>query len=693
MRAAHKVTVSRTTIKTTCPRDCYDACGMKVVVEDGRVRKVGGDRDHPVSRGKLCPKCALAYNGAWIDASRRLTRPLRRAGAKGTGSFVPVSWDEAIAAIANRLASVLAAHGPQAILHTHYTGTCSAIAGNFPSRFFNRIGAIEVDPDTVCNKAGHEALKYVFGDSLTGFDPRTVKDAGCVLIWGANPSASAPHAHSRWLPGTSAFKIVVDPVAHATARSADLFLQPRPGTDAALAFAMMNAAMAAGLLRPDFISEHVIGWDLIAGNVEGMTPIRGETLTGVPRELIEQAALAYARGPSLLWLGQGMQRQRCGGNAFRSVAALCAATGNIGRPGAGFLYMNGPSTRGTSFDYVAAPHLNPGAPVRISQMDLAANLNDPEKSQALFCWNNNVVASNPQQFALRNALRREDLLHVVIDLFQTDTADYADFVLPAASFLEFDDLVFPYFHHAVSAQVKVVPPPGECLPNQEIFRRLARAMNLSDPELYQPDDEIIAEMLAQAGIEGGFKLLAGQGTAFPFKEPLIQFDSMKFPTPSGKIELASERAAADGHPLVPFPHADASPPAGRLRVLSPASDWTMNSSYANDRKIALQMGFACVLIHPREAATRAIAQGDRVELRNENGRLELIAQTTPNVPPGVALVHKGRWPKLDPNRANVNVLNPGNKSDMGESSCVHAVEAELRSLLPAGKKHDLHAHA
>jgi anaerobic selenocysteine-containing dehydrogenase len=687
MRATYK------TIKTTCPRDCYDACGMKVLVEGGRVRKVSGDRNHLVSRGKLCPKCALAYNGAWIDPGRRLTHPLRRAGAKGSGRFVPVSWDGAIAAIADRLTRLVSAHGPKAILHTHYTGTCSAIAGNFPSRFFNRLGATEVDPDTVCNKAGHEALKYVFGDSLSGFDPRTAKDAACILVWGANPSASAPHAHTHWLPETKAIKIVVDPISHATARDADLFLQPRPGTDAALAFAMMHAVTAAGLIRADFIAEHVIGWDLVRGEVEAMTPDRGEALTGVPAELIREAALIYGRGPSLLWLGQGMQRQSYGGNAFRSVAALCAVTGNIGRPGAGFLYMNGPSTRGTSFDYVAAPQLCPGEPSRISQMDLAAHLSEPDKSQALFCWNNNIVASNPQQAALREALRREDLLHVVVDLFQTDTADYADFVLPAASFLEFDDLVLPYFHNAVSAQVKVAPPPGECLPNQEIFRRLARAMGMSEPELFQSDSEIIAEMLAQIGIEGGFELLAERGTVFPFDQPLIQFESMTFPTPSGKIELASERATADGHPLVPRPHADAPPRGGRLRVLSPASDWTMNSSYANDPKVGLRLRIASVLIHPREAAARNIAEGDKVELCNEYGRLELIAETTSNVPPGIALVHKGRWPKLDPNGANVNILNPGHKSDIGESSSVHGVEAELKPLLPHGKDRVLQEHA
>jgi anaerobic selenocysteine-containing dehydrogenase len=200
-------------------------------------------------------------------------------------------------------------------------------------------------------------------------------------------------------------------------------------------------------------------------------------------------------------------------------------------------------------------------------------------------------------------------------------------------------------------------------------------------------------MLAQAGIQGGFAALAERGTVFPFDEPLIQFASMKFPTPSGKIELVSERAAVDGHPRAPFPYADALPQNDRLRVLSPASDWTMNSSYANDAKIALRLNAAAVLIHPDEAAARSIKEGDKVELSNEHGRLELVAEMTSHVPPGIALVHKGRWPKLDPNGANVNILNPGTKSDMGESSTVHGVEADLRLLHPAAKRRALHAHA
>ena len=207
-------------IKTTCPRDCYDSCGIAVIKRDGEVRKVLGDPDHPVSRGALCGKCALAYNGVWRDPAARLTRPLRRVGPKGEGVFEPLSWDEALSAVAAAL-KAQEAEGTQAhVIHCHYTGTCSKIAGGFPMRFFNRFGAAEVDPDTVCNNAGHAALSSLFGASAVGFDPKTIKDSACVIVWGANPSASAPHAHKHWLKESGAKVIVVDAVAHDTASEA-----------------------------------------------------------------------------------------------------------------------------------------------------------------------------------------------------------------------------------------------------------------------------------------------------------------------------------------------------------------------------------------------------------------------------------------------------------------------------------------
>jgi anaerobic selenocysteine-containing dehydrogenase len=664
-------------VLTTCPRDCYDACGIAVVKRDGAIRHVRGDPDHPVARGKLCRKCSIGYNGAFLDPQDRLTRPLRRAGAKGEGRFEPVSWDEALGEIAERVRRVEATAGAHTVLNAHYTGTFSLLGYFFPLRFFNRLGATEVDPDTICNKAGHVALEYVYGTSLVGFDPLTARDSACILVWGANPSASAPHAHDHWLPESPARVIVVDPVRTPTAQAADLHLQPFPGSDAALAFALLHVIARDGLVDVGFVGEHTVGWDELESLLAECTPEWGEAATGVPARLIEEAAEIYGRGPSLLWVGQGLQRQRTGGNVVRACALLPAVTGNLGKPGAGFLYLNGTESRRIDEDYLAAPHLGPDSPDPISHMDLVRSLEDPVRAQALFCWNINIAASNPQQGRLHEALRREDLLTVAIDLFPTDTTDFADYVLPAASFLEFDDLVASYFHLTLSAQVRAAEPMGDALPNMEIFRRLAHAMGYTEPELYESDAEVIETVLQRSGVGEDFASLAAKGTVPIAEKPLVQFADLRFPTPSGRVELASARAEADGLPRLPLPLADPRPRDGRLRLLSPASPWLLNDSFANDAKIAKRIGAATVALHPDDAAERGLGEGDEAVVANETGHLQLLVTVSDAVPRGVAYSPKGRWPKREPGRANVNALNPGESADMGESTSVHGVEVTV----------------
>ncbi|MEE9210299.1 MAG: molybdopterin-dependent oxidoreductase [Kiloniellales bacterium] len=661
-------------IRTTCPRDCYDACGIVVMKRGGAITKVLGDPEHSVARGALCGKCALAYNGVYLDPAARLTTPLRRTGPKGEGRFEPIGWDEAIDIVAGKLKAVVDEAGAQAILHTHYTGTCSLIAGNFPERFFNRLGATEVDPDSICNLAGHVALNYILGASTVGFDPRAAKDAACIVVWGANPHASAPHAHKYWLKEAPGKVIVIDPLRHPTAEQADLHLQPFPGSDAALAFALLHVIRRDGLLDEAYLTAHTTGWDEIEAEVGRCDPAWGEAATGVPAALIEEAARTYAPGPSLLWLGQGMQRQPLGGNAFRAAALLPAATGNMAKAGAGFYFLNGYSQRGFESDYLSAPQLARGAVPSISHMDLAERLEDAAASRALVSWNMNVAASGPQQRRLHRALGRDDLFSVVIELFPTDTTDFADIVLPAASFLEFDDVVMSYFNYTVSAQAKAAEPMGEALPNQEIFRRLAQAMGFNEPELFESDEAMIETMMTRLGVEGGFEALREKGTVRAFTDPFVPFADGVYPTPSGKIEIASDRAAADGHPRAPIPHADARPADGRLRLLSPASPWLMNDSYANDPKVEEQLGAATVALHPEDAAERGLSAGDRATLANDTGSLELAVAISDVVPRGIALSHKGRWPKREGQGANVNVLNPGIKTDMGASTSVHGVE-------------------
>lgn len=664
-------------IRTTCPRDCYDACGIHVVKREGVILKVMGDPQHPHNRGTLCGKCTLAYNGAWRDPASRLGRPLKRVGPKGAGQFEAISWDEALAEIAGRLTGILAESGGQSVVQTHYTGTFSQIAYGFPLRFFHKIGATEVDPDTVCNKAGHAALSKMFGSSMDGFDPRTAKDAACILIWGANPSTSAPHAHRHWLAEAPGKIIVIDPIKHGTAEAADLHLQPFPGTDAALAFTMLHIIARDGFLDETFLAVQTTGWEEVCALLPSCTPEWGAEVTGVPAELIVEAARLYGSGPSLLWLGQGLQRQVTGGNIFRACSLLPVATGNLGKPGTGFLYLNGAGSRGIPDGYIPAAYLNPSEPRTVSHMDFAEHLEDPARSRALFCWNNNIVASCPQQARLRSALEREDLFMIAIDLFATDTTDYADIVLPAASFLEFDDLMVPYFHYSVSAQVKATEPIGEALPNQEIFRRLAGAMNFTERELFESDELLLAELLDRTGLGLSFAELALLGTVPISEEPVIPFADGKFPTPSGKIEIAGEMYVESGMQRVPQPWADARPDGGKLRLLSPASTWLMNSSYDNVAKIRKRTGAADVWLNPQEAAVRGLTDGTPVIVSNDEGWLPLSVVCSERVPHGVALVYKGRWPKLDPSGANVNILNPGLKTDMGESSSVHSIEVEI----------------
>lgn len=667
-------------IATTCPRDCYDGCGVSVITRDGKIATVTGSKEHPSNQGPLCAKCSIAYNGVWRDENARLLHPMRRAGKKGASNYERISWQEALDEIATRLTDIQQTAGAEKIAHTHYTGTCSMLAIEYPCRFFEHIGATEIDPDTICNNAGHVAWNYVFGNSLNGFDPRMIKDSNCVLLWGANPSVTAPHVHRNWLYGNDVKVIVVDPVRHETAAKADIHLQIRPGADAALAYSLLHVIQRDGLLDEDFIQSNVIGYEKVKSAIAKSSPDWGALQTGIPADLIEKAARLYAAGPSIMWLGQGLQRQLRGGNIFRACAMLPAFTGNIGKAGNGVYYLNDTfgiaRNKGLSDNYVEED--GDDSSHSIGQMDLPDALNDPEQIKAFIVWNSNPVASNPAQEKIIEGLSREDLFTVVVDCFPTDTARYADIILPAASFLEFDDLCASYFHLTLGAQVKAMEPLGEALPNQEIFRRLAAAMKLQGDELYEQDEDILRREMEELDIGLSWEELKAKGWAFASPEPLILWADGKYPTPSGKIEIASEQAKKDGLPLAPTPDADDPPEDDHLRLLSPADKYLMNSSYGNDPKILEKLGPATVTINPKDADLRNIVEGDLVSMFNETGKLTLTAKVSDIVPAGTALSTKSRWITHENGKANVNILHTPHKSDMGESTSVHDTKIKLQ---------------
>ena len=665
--------------KTTCPRDCYDRCGILAVVRDGRVAGIRGDPDSPVSRGMLCAKCTIAYNGVWLDPARRVTQPLRRTGPKGEARFTEISWDEALDTVANRLQAIARDHGADKVLHAHYQGTYSAIACNFPCRFFHRYGATEVDPSTICDKAGHVALQGMFGTSFEGFDTRSRDDASCLVLWGVNPSHGGPLTDRFWVGGFSGTRIVIDPVRTLTFAQADIHLRPRPGTDSALAYGLLRLLSDAGRFDRNFLRDHVQGWQAVDAQIARTEPGAVADITGVPCHAMKRAADAMGAGPALYWLGIGLQRQRSGGDTVRAASLLAVATGSLGRRGGGLLYMNGYGVHGIDQDAFQRCAAVAEPPARIGHMGLAQALEDPSRSRAFFNWNTNVAASAPQQRRLHSALRREDLFTVVIDPFLTDTARFADIVLPAAHFLEFDDLVFSYFYDTVSAQVAVQRPEGSALPNQEIFRRLAARMGFADPDLHTSDGDMMRGLLACAAPGLDLPALRAAGTVFP-RPTRVQFESRRFPTPSGRIEIDAPVFAQAGlGPAPAWPPVPGRSP-GVLQLLSPSAYWLMCSSYGNDPRIRELLGEASVVLHPDDADRLGILPGDRVRLHSSCDSVEFLAKTSEDVLPGTAVTAKSRWPGFEREGLNVNALNPGLSADLGEGTAVNSLEVRIEVI-------------
>jgi anaerobic selenocysteine-containing dehydrogenase len=353
----------------------------------------------------------------------------------------------------------------------------------------------------------------------------------------------------------------------------------------------------------------------------------------------------------------------------------------IGRPGAGFYFLNHTaSVAGLDFEKFMGAELMRGSSSPVSVMDLADRLADPAEFRAFICSNSNPVASAPRQKQLRTALAREDLFSVVVDWFPADTTDFADVILPAASFLEFDDLTFSYFHLIVGAQSRVRAPMGESLPNQEIFRRLRRAMGFEEEDFRVSDEALLEEAMNQMGAGFGFEELRRRGFMPIGDEPILFWADGKFPTPSGRIEIASSTAEEQGLPRLPQPDVDPIPSKERLRLLTPSSDLRLNASFGNEAKLMKQAGEASVILHPEDASRFGLENGDRARLANEAGEIELAVRVEPIAPVGVAVAYKGRWAKSEPGRSNVNVVNPGEKADMAESPAVHSIEVEVRAV-------------
>jgi anaerobic selenocysteine-containing dehydrogenase len=669
----------RRTLKVVCPHDCPDTCVMTVAVEDGKAVAIGGDPDHRFTQGFLCAKVNRYLERVY--SPDRVLHPLRRVGKKGEGRFERVSWDSALDEIAARFRSVIAEHGPQAILPYSYAGNMGLLSyGSMDRRFFHALGASLLDR-TICASAGAAGLKATIGRSM-GFDPEAIVHARFIVAWGANIVSSNVHlwplieeARRR-----GARLVVVDPYRSRTAEMADQHLALLPGTDGALALGVMHVVFRDGLEDRDYIERYTIGAEALRERVKDWTPRRAAEATGLTAAEVEGFAREYAtRQPSALRVNYGLNRHAGAGMAVRTIACLPALVGAWRHPGGGLLL----STSGTyPVDNAALERLDlvkPGTRTlnmsRIGALLLDPGLAPPIK--ALFVYNSNPVAVAPDQESVRTGFAREDLFTVVHDLFLTDTADFADLVLPATTTLEHYDIHKSYGHLNVSLSRPAIAPLGESKANTEVFRLLARHLGLDHPALRETDEEMAHQALRWdhphlRGID--FERLEREGSVrLSVPDPYAPFAEGGFPTPSGKCELYAESLAQMGLDPVPTytpprENVQSAPELARrypLAFISPPAHHFLNSTFSAQPVFVRRESGPGLTIHPRDAAARGIVDGQRVRTFNDRGSFLATARVSDEARPGVVVGLSIWWSKMCPGGRNANAVTSQELTDMG----------------------------
>jgi len=681
-------------VRGACPMDCPDTCSWIVTIKDGRAVKLEGDRAHPFTRGALCNK--LNDYIAYTRATERLLYPMRRVGPKGGGSFKRISWDEALAEISARLFRISEEFGAEAIWPYVGSGNMGLIQGIYGAgqRFWNALGASRHHMN-VCTIAGGFGTGYTLGDNRVGMDPETLRFSRLIILWGANTLSTNAHLWRSILTARrhGASLVVIDPVRTRTAAAADWHLAPNPGTDAALALGLLNVVLAAGAEDQNFIARHTLGWEAFRQRILEFTPERVAGVCGLPVDSIVTlgASLAHTR-PTGIRIGIGLQRHGGGGMAVRAITCIPGVTGDWRYPGGGASY----DTRGFfGGDWAALRRedLRPRDARTLSMTRLGEELlelNDPPV-KALFIYGSNPLASVPQQTKIRRGLERPALFTVVVEHFLTDTAEYADIVLPATMQFEHADLLIAYGHLYVLWNEPAVAPPGECLVATEIFRRLARAMRLDIPCLYDSDEEIARQILATghpslAGIT--LETLKERGwMRLNYPDPFAPF-ARGFPTPSGKLEFVSERMLQAGlEPLAgytpPYETAERETPLAReypLALIAAADHYFINSIFANVPAQLKRAGPPTIRIHPEDAAPRRLETGDSVRVFNDRGSFVAVAEITDHVRKGVVGSAKGRWPRHVAGGVTVNATVDDRHSDMGAGAVYHDNRVEVEKV-------------
>jgi anaerobic selenocysteine-containing dehydrogenase len=678
--------MSTSTVKAACPHDCPDTCAMEVTVEERAGKrvaiKVAGSQAHGPTAGVLCTKVSKYLERTYHPD--RLLHPLKRVGRKGEGRFERVSWAQALEDIAARLKQI-AAIDPQRIVPYSYAGTMGLVQGeSMAQRFFHKLGASFLDR-TICATAGAEAMNYTLG-TRTGPDVENFQDAKLIVFWGTNAIASNLHLWTRAQEAKrrGAKLIAIDPYRSLTAEKCHRHIALLPGTDGALALGLAHVLIREGWLDRDYITRHTLGFEQLAERAQQFDPARVASICGITAAEIEGLAHDYWHiRPAAIRLNYGMQRAAGGGSAVRAVASLPALAGHWRDPAGGVLL----STSGmfnVDTDALYRPDLLAGRRPRTINMstighDLAqAEAATQVRIEALIVYNSNPVAVAPQSREVAAGFAREDLFTIVLEHFQTDTADYADYLLPATTQLEHVDVVKPYGHLYVMANNPAIDPLGEALPNSEIFRRLAHAMGFSEHCFSETDERIAAKAFRNAGPTANYDWNVAKREGWQRVDvpaTYAPFADGGFPTPSGKCEFYSQRLADLGlDPLpgyVPPNEGPVSNPALAARyplaMISPPARNFLNSTFVNVQSLRNTEGEPTLEIHPDDAAARGIADGNTVRVFNDRGELLLRAVVTERARRGVVVALSIWWKKLARDGRNANELTSQALTDIGRA--------------------------
>jgi anaerobic selenocysteine-containing dehydrogenase len=661
---------------SVCTLDCPDTCSLSVTVEDGHITKVHGSKALPYTEGVICNKVARA-TAAFVHGPQRLLYPLRRTGAKGTGGFERITWDEALDTIRARVSSVIDRFGPQAVAPLNYAGPHGMLAGDsMSSRFFHKLGASQLYRRSMCGGVRSEAWSGTYG-AVPGCPPDLAADAKLNVVWGNNATVTNLHLvrNVRRAMRKGGRLVVVDPLRTKIAEQADLHLAPLPGTDVLLAWALATELERMGAVDTTFIDQHVLGFEDFMASARQWPALRAAEACGVPREQISTFAQWLAEADPLVFApGNGLERGRNGGSSIRALITLPALLGRFGK-GSGIVLGAGNAFRKTVAK-LQRPDLAPPGTRTLNILDMGRYLAEDDIDpplRAVFIYNHNPIVVHPDQNRMRRGLAREDVFTVGLDIAMTESMAYCDIVLPGATHLEYADLYASYGHHWLQRAEPVIPPLGESLPNTEVFRRLAVRFGFNDP-CFAASDEALMDDAIDLGDRRPSTIPTERATQMQGAngDPLVLFENVFPATPSGRIELRSETLAKRWGESALLPTWRERTIDYPLMLISPASDKRITSTFgfANDAPT--------LLMHPHDAAARNLDAGADVKVWNERGEVILPLEITDDVPPGVVASEKGAWLTTSRTGQTISALVSADmRADLAEGACFNDTLVEV----------------